>query len=420
MNACFYIGPEGNEWCLEYFPRRSPGELPIAGKSWVRHIVDQCSCLELSDVFIADCYHRKELSVQLGTGDYWSLKLHLPETQPCGTVRQLLETHPDIPADDLLIFWGLVMPDVPDIRQIFSELREVETTSGHLPPGLWLLRGGKLYECVCPLMRIDSLRAYFDLNFRLLEKPGIYNLPGYSNKEGCAFGTDVLILPGGKLEKPVLLSDHVRLERGVELNSQVIAGKYVLVNENAVLEHSVIMDFTYVGKYMFFRDKIVDGSRVIDVPTGEFVELEDEFLTASSRPREVSRFSLTEFILALVIALGGAPLYLGARLFGRKAEKLEFFRYFLQVYPKCWPVITGRAHLVRYGSSDPVYAFRFSDQWLLHRTEALRNMDDMYFYYNRSVFNILSTVVNSLLKRVFVLSPIVSSFELAPGGENGK
>ncbi|MBQ7208813.1 MAG: hypothetical protein IJS01_13525 [Lentisphaeria bacterium] len=339
MNACFYIGPEDNEWCLKYFPRRSPGELPIAGKSWVRHAVDQCSCLEaLSDIFIVDCYRRDELAARLGQGGYWSLRLHLPETRPCGSIRQLLEAHPEIPADDLMIVWGLVMPDVPDIRQIFSELREVESMPEPQPPGIWLLRGGKLYECLCPLMRIDSLRAYFDLNFRLLEKPGIYNLPGYSNKEGCVFGTNVIILPGGKLEKPVLLSDHVRLERGVELNRQVIAGKYVLINENAVLEHSVIMDFTYIGKFMFFKDKIIDGSRVIDVPTGEFVELEDEFLTASSRPREVSRFSITEFILAVFIAVAGAPLYLGARLFGRQAEKLEFFRYFLLSIPSAGPL----------------------------------------------------------------------------------
>jgi hypothetical protein len=257
------------------------------------------------------------------------------------------------------------------------------------------------------MLRIDSLQAYFDLNFRLLEKPGIYNLPGYSNSEGCVFGMDVLILPGCELSKPVLLADNIRLERGVTLSGPVIVGRNVLINTGASLEHSIVMDFTYIGRRMFLRDKIVDGSRVIDVPTGEFIELEDEFLTASSRPRNVSRFSVTELVLALLIGIFGLPLYLVARVLGRKAERLEFFRYFLQVYPKCWPVITGRAHLVRYGRGDAVYAFRYSDQWLLHRSEEQKETDDMYFFYNRSVGSILSTVVLSLLKRIFVLTPLV-------------
>lgn len=409
MNACIYIGPRNNEWCLKYFPRRSPGELPVAGKSWVRHIVDQCSRLEMRDVFVADCYHRPEFDERMGTGDYWSLNLHLSKSDPCGTPREFLARHSGIPADDLLIFWGLVMPDVSDMRQVLADVREVKDDFGPLTSCILLRREGKLYECVCPLLRIDSLQAFFDLNFRLLEKPGIYNLPGYSNSEGCFFGMDVLILPGCELSKPVLLSDNIRLERGVSLSGQVIIGKNVLINEGTSLEHSIVMDFTFIGRRMFFRNKIVDGSRVIDVPTGGFIELEDEFLTASSKPRNVNRFALTEFVLALLIGVAGLPLYLAARLFGRKAEKLEFFRYFLQVYPKCWPVITGRAHLVRYGSDDAVYAFRYSDQWLLHQSEQQKETEDMYFFYNRTVGSFLTTVIISLLKRVFVLASLVPS-----------
>ena len=420
MNACLYIGPQDNEWCLKYFPRRSPGELPVAGKSWLRHVIDQCSRLDVRDVFIADCYRWKFLSEHLGSGAYWSLDLHAPETSPCSSPRELLARHPDIPADDLLIFWGLVMPDVSDMRQVFADLREVSDDSAPQTPGILLLRGGKLYECVCPLLRIDSLQTYFDLNFRLLEKPGIYNLPGYSNSEGCVFGMDVLILPGCELVKPVLLADNIRLERGVSLTGPVIVGRNTLINEGASLEHSIVMDFTYIGRRMFFCNKIVDGSRVIDVPTGEFVELEDEFLTASSKPRDVSRFALTELVLALLIGIFGLPLYLAARFFGRWSEKLEFLRYFLLIYPKCWPVITGRAHLVRYGSSDAVYAFRYSDQWLLPQDEQQKDAGDRYFFYNRSVGNILSTVILSLLKRLFVLSPLVPLDGSDAAGKSGK
>ena len=75
MKACFYIGPGINEWFREFFPGKNPGELQIAGKSWCRHMVDQCSSLKITDVYIADCYYQDELLNRLGDGNYWSLQL---------------------------------------------------------------------------------------------------------------------------------------------------------------------------------------------------------------------------------------------------------------------------------------------------------------------------------------------------------
>ena len=80
----------------------------------------------------------------------------------------------------------------------------------------------------------------------------------------------------------------------------------------------------------------------------------------------------------------------------------------------------GRAHLVRYGSSDAVYAFRYSDQWLLPQDEQQKEAGDRYFFYNRTVGNILSTVILSLLKRVFVLSPLVPPGGADASGKAGK
>ena len=35
MNACLYIGHQGNEWIWDILPDRSPCELPVAGKGWI-------------------------------------------------------------------------------------------------------------------------------------------------------------------------------------------------------------------------------------------------------------------------------------------------------------------------------------------------------------------------------------------------
>lgn len=409
MKACFYIGPVCNEWFREFFPGKSPGELPLAGKSWCRHMVDQCSSLKITDVYIADCYYQDELLNRLGDGNYWSLQLHYLPTVPCANLEQLMTQHQKVlPGDDLLVFWGQVIPDLADIGQLFSGLREVGTRPKKLPEGVWLIRDGKLFECICPMLKMHSLEEYFDLNFHLLEKPGIYNLPGYSSSDGCVFGMDVLILPGCELEKPVLIQDNVRLERGVALNGGVIIGQEVLVNENTRLEHSIVLHHTCIGKHMFFRNKIIDGNRVIDVPSKVLVELDDAFLSGHAKVKAINLFAIIEFLIALLLCVGGLPLYLITRPFRKLLEKRAFFFFAFQIYPKCFQVLIGKAHLVRYGLQDDNYVFRFSDQWLLHQDEHQRQMDDIYFYYNRSVSNIWRTVVLSLVKRLFVLSALPS------------
>ncbi len=404
MKACFYIGPGSTEWSWNFFPGKSPGELPVAGKTWCRHMVDQCSRLNVTDIYIADCYYRDELAKRIGDGGYWSLELHCLHAAPCANPSQLMQQHPEIQSasEEMLLVWGQVLPDIPNIDRLFDNLREVTDLPEVLPEGIWLYRNGKFYECVCPLHRMRNLKEYFELNFRMLEKPGIYNLPGYANNEGCVFGMDVMILPGCELEKPLLIQDNVRLERGTVLCRSVIIGKDVLVDEASRLEHSIVMDHTYIGKHMLFEDKIIDGGRIIDVPTETSVELDDKFLTGSSDDHGFNRFVFAEFFLALFLCIGGLPLYLLSVILPW-LKKLEFFSFFSRVYPKCWHVLGGKAHLVRFGRNDPDYAFRYSDQWILRSEEHLKLTDDIYFYYNRSVMKIVRTVVFSLGKRLFVL-----------------
>ena len=407
MKAVLYIGPQRDEWSLEFFPRKSPGELQIAGKSWVRHAVDLCSLLGAADVYIADFFFRKELPGRLGDGSFWSLRLHCLAAFPCARPDELLTPfREEIPvSDDLLIFWNPVLPDVPDARLVTEHLREVDPVPPVLPDGIYLLRKGKLYACECPLFRLDTLKHYFDLNFRLLKHPGIYNLPGYATVDGCSIGMDVIIMLNCDLEKPVLISDNVCLERGVRLRNGVIIGQDVLIDEKSELDHSIILNHTYVGKNMSLRNKIVDGNRVIDVESETLVELEDRFLTGSTRDHDGGRYAWTEYLVALGLVVVLLPMYLLTALFRKVLTKLAFCRFVYRIYPKCVLVLRGRARLVRYGQFEHEYAFRYADMWPLHQDEERKAMDDIYFFYHRTVGNIVKVAVLSLLKRFFMVQP---------------
>ena len=409
MRACFYIGPSRDEWCWRFFPDKSPGELPLAGKSWCCHAIDLCSLLGVTDVYLAECYFREELAERLGNGDFWSLRIEYLPSIPCANLEQLRLQHGGEPpiGDDLLIFWGQVLPDVSDVEEIMKNMHPVDRAKlpEVMPEGLWMLRrDGVLCECKCPLLKMDSLKHYFDLNFRMLNEPGIYNLPGYSTENGCGFGMDVVMMLNCELEKPVIIGDDVCLEHDVCLHGGVIIGKDVLVNENSELEHTIVLDHTYIGKSMYFRDKIVDGNRVIDVNSEVCEELSVSFLAGRIRQNIAGGCGMMEWLLALCLVIVLLIPYLFTLLLPT-LKRLAFFKFLNQIYPKCWLVLFGMARLVRRGLDDTSYVFRYADMWPLHQDEHLKEMDDIYFCYHQTHLNILRTVVHSLLKRFFMLAP---------------
>ena len=207
MDACLYIGRLGNKWVEEFFPGKSPGELTIAGKNWVRYALDLCSMLNVDSIRIADCYFHDDLKNRLGDGAFWLTKIDfLPEPE-APSPQELLARHRDsLQQDELLIFWGQVLPDLPDIQQLFADLRPVETPPGETPAdGIYLLRGGKLYICACPLLRMDSLQNYFELNFRMLNEPGMYDLPGHDPEDNQVyFGENVIMMPNCRISPPAV------------------------------------------------------------------------------------------------------------------------------------------------------------------------------------------------------------------------
>jgi hypothetical protein len=405
MKACLYIGHQGNEWIEELFPGKSPCEMTIAGKSWCRHAIELCCALKVDEIFIVDCFFYDELRNRIGDGSYWSLKVEWLPGADVAFPSLLLERHRGVlPDEDLLIFWGQVLPDLPDPEQLFENLRPVAEGGDALPNGIYLRNGDRLCECVCPLHRMDTLKSYFDLNFRILNDPGIYLLPGYASEPGLEFGRNVIMMPNCKISPPAVISNDCFLGRSVSLEGDVILCKEVMIESYSRLKHCIVMNYSYVGRNMSIEDKIVVGNRVIDVNTGAYVDLHDGLLVKTVKPRRLSGYSAAEYLTALTLTIVLAPAYLLGCVFKKRLEKLPFFKFLLRVYPKILLVLAGRADLVRIGVGDRYYAFRSADQWLLFDTEHKRELADVYFHQHRSVRLMLAVVINSLLKRMFILT----------------
>lgn len=406
MKACLYTGARGTGWIREMLPDKSPAEMPVGGKSWVRHAVDMCSLLKTSDIFLADCFFYSAIQQSLGDGSYWSTNIHYLPSTDAADPFELIEQHEDkLPADDLLIFWGLVLPDVPEIGRLTDGLEPVEKAADSpLPDGIYLLRGGELLRCTCPLYRMDTAKNYFESNMRILSHPGIYNLPGYSSERGFGIGVNVITLFGCRLKPPLIVQDHTCLGRSTVIGDDVIIGSNVLIDDGSMLKRAIILSNTYIGRKMHIENKIVCGRTVIDVQSGVNVELEDDFLVGDIAKRTIDRFSFTESMTALTLLIVLLPAYLTAVIFRKWICKLPFFRYVYKIYPVLPRVVTGRADLVRNGLRDRAYAFRYSDQWLVVPDENYRESSDMYFCTHRSIRTTFEVVFISLLKRMCALS----------------
>ena len=405
MRTLVFADMFGQKWCQDVFPSLNPAELPMAGKPWVLHIVDLCRCLQVTHVTFSDCAFSQEMAVRLGNGSYWSLTLDYgkitvrPFSEILADERQKLTEN-----DDLLIIRGMVLPDVENATDLFAELRPVPNNGegGELSNGVYLLRGGQLHECVCPLYHLTNLKDWFDGNFRMVDKPGVYNLPGYSAEAGFSFGANVIMMPTCEMSPPTIVMDNCYLGADTYLHNGVICGNGVALDVGAEISHSIAMDYTYIGRHTLIKDKIVFGGRVIEPYTGDWIDLEDPVLTsnlATGLPGFL--YNLFERLLALFCAVCELPLYLLSWLLRLFRNPISFARYLLRLYPKFWKVVLGKAQLVRRSANNNNYVFRFSDMWYpSYRDKREQDVVDNYFFHNTSPFLVLTVTIVAQLKRL--------------------
>ena len=401
MQAILYSSDVDHTRFREHFPDMSMGELPLAGKGVCRHLVDLCGKLGATDVLLADRFFSPELAQQLGDGSYWSLRLQYINCARHTSLRQLYELRKKFaePGEEFLFSWGLMLPDIHDKQEIFRELRETDPDR-EPADGVCLFRNGKFYECVCPLFRIDSLQSYFDVNFRLLKDPGVYSLPGYSLKAGFGIGRNVAMRPDCDVQPPILILDNVYLDSGVKLKNGAIIGQYSAIDENTEIDHSIVLDNTYIGRNIQLRNKIVRGSRVFDPATGTYIDLEDDCMAADfAKQNPGGTFRPGERLFALLLALIELPLYLLAKFTGIFRRNMPFPVSLRRNYPKYWKVIFGRTQLVRFGSRQDDYVFRYSDLWWpADKSKYEKNMGDVFYYHHRSFSLMVQVAVVSQLK----------------------
>ena len=365
MTFLIVPAPDGTSWTEAYFPGMSPLHLGVVAKSWAEHLLDWCQTQGATAVKILDHFHDEALvRGHLGDGARWGFRLAYEGAGRFASREDAVRRNRAFAAGDgdVRVVWGPVFPH----------------------RGEWT--------------RVDSLRAWFDLNFRVLADPADRTLPGYSSEPGVSIGENVMIKTRADVRRPVALGDNVRIEDGVTLAGDVIVGAGTFVERDCFLRRAVVFSHGYLGRGLSFEEKAVIGARVIDVRTGAFADLDEPGLSTRFRRRERVRLvDAGEWALAVGTAAGLLPLALVLWPWRRStwAYKLSVTRL-----PAVLRAVFLRGRLICLSETDGPCAFRASEALSARRTPEEKRLDDIWYRCSRTPWFATVVVVKGLLNRL--------------------
>ena len=400
MNVLICPYTRGFEWCEEIFPGKSLCSLPVAGKMLTEHLLDFCSLLKAAKVRIVDYGIDVELGRRLlDCKMRWPLKVEYAGTSLCNDAMTLLERNSSLKEKDaVLIFWGALLPYLSSPEAV---LRNMEDATGSKEDGIYFYDHGNLRHYTGEVRKISCLREYFDLNFALLQDPRCYIMRGYSAENGVYAGMDVVLKQNCQIEPPVMLGDHICVERECALADGVIIGDGSLIDAGTILRRSIVFDHTFVGGNMEVKNKIITGARIIDVASGVYVEQKD--IGISSGMKSILKFDfycILEYLLLIFFAAVGAVPYLLFHILGRRGRKSSlYWKLSLDRYPKIWRALLHGGRMIRRSPEEKCYVLCVSEGYGINPAPEQLVIDDLYYQHYISVRLILEIVVRCFLHR---------------------
>ena len=387
MTFLIVPAPDGRAWSEPYFPDVSPLHLGVVAKTWAEHLLDWCQTQGAAAVKVLDAFYDEALARKhLADGARWGFRLAYEGAGPLASEADAIARNRGFAAGDadVRVVWGLVFP----------------------------YRGA--------LVKVDSLAAWFDLNFKVLEDPAGRTLPGYSAEPGVSIGENVAIMTRAHVDRPVALGDNVRIADGASLAGGVIVGDGSYVEKDCSLRHSIVFSHTYLGEGLSFVDKVVVGSRVVDAKTGAFVDLDESGLSARfHKAARIRPVDVWEWALAVALAVGLLPL-VGLLWHVRRstwAYKLSVTRYPAVLRAACL-----RGRLVRRPGARGRGAFCASEVLSERRTPEEQRLDDVWYQCSRTVRFATAVVAKGLLNRLIAPAGTArtrAAEDVRPYQENG-
>ncbi len=81
--------------------------------------------------------------------------------------------------------------------------------------------------------------------------------------------------PGAKIIPLVSIGTNSWIARDAELGPSVVIGSSVVIDQGATVKNSIILDNTYVGKWVHLENRLVNQEQLIDLYTNDYVRVTD-------------------------------------------------------------------------------------------------------------------------------------------------
>lgn len=387
------------EWCKEYFPDRSLGMMPVAGRCAAEYFIDLALRCDAESLLLLGPTYNEHLAELLYEYRQGALRLDYYKGGGHDSVRHLLEVYNKECGDDCIVLHGMLMPKAHTLEELQESFRPCADDGS--ADGIYYWKDGELFRSDIEFYLIDSLRSYFEVNFQVLNDD-FYNLPGYSSSENVHAGTNVIIKPDCTLTGPLVLGDNTFIETGCRICDAVV-GTRSIIDKNTSVEHSIIFDRTYTAANLEVHNKIITPGRIIDPVSGGVLE-RNSFSYAFSPVQNRSAWILRlwEHFIALGLAIGLLIPYillLPWYLLNKKSHwcwKLSMDRY-----PGYWAVLFFRKELIKSHPANENFVFQMGESYGLQNTPEQRRIYDYYYHYHCNCFLVLKVVLRCLGKRGF-------------------
>jgi len=168
-----------------------------------------------------------------------------------------------------------------------------------------------IYQSSCTINRISSLESYLEVN-KLILRGGIDTLilPGKAMGPGFWVGTHSKIHPQAVIKPPVLIGNYCNIHEETLLGPDAIIGNQVIMDKNASVQGSIVLDNTYIGSFTGIKDMVIKKNCMINVPRSITVVMGDDIILGDLDKKTIySRVEcLFNRVLALIILLLSSPI----------------------------------------------------------------------------------------------------------------
>lgn len=459
--------------------------LPVAGRPLLSYWLELCLDLGIFDVQIILGRDAEYVEMFCGNGEKWGLSINYSFIRAEDDPQLYLARDPQRWADGLLYVGEAVFPRRKEnftsdglknllrgccVRHDEHPAFFISRSAPHIDHFIRTGQCSASIDCVDPcggageckvpaasgldLTLIRDVTHYYGLNMEIVRhEMGRYVSSGYSSGEGFSIGYNVITPPSVTLTPPLAIGNDCRLGALSSIGSGSVISDHVLIDRQCEISDSIILSDTYVGRNLEIKGKIVAGNRIIDPEDGTWLDIEDPWLVAQTRPRNYLRDFLRavfswEFSLLLallqtlpfllfysIIRLLGRGRFVRRHILGIGGRDVSIFHFVaatkepclllmifcgmsLDRFPQLFAVLRGRLWLCGQVPKSPddgikdsrryfPAVFSYSDAFI----EIDRQMDALYYAHTRSLaadLRILRHALFARLVEVEVVSGVVA------------